>query len=90
MTFQKGHKLAKGRVLGSKNLKTLAKLKVVEDEIEKIRIVLRGKSIDSEEYRILIDALEKLIKLSQLLSGDPTERQEILGVEISVFENDKI
>ena len=72
--FQKGHTFGGGRELGSKNLKTLAKLKIVEDEIEKIRIVLRGKSIDSEEYRILVDALEKLIKLSQLLSGGATER----------------
>ena len=84
MTFQKGHKLSPGRTEGSKNKKTLARLGRFEEELDEIMKAMALKDKDTEDYRTLVDAADKINKQIQLLSGEPTERNDIMGVEISV------
>lgn len=87
MVFYKGHKLSTGRPKGSRNEKTLWLLERWEDELKRIFEAMKGKDINSEDYRTLVDAADKAQKQIQLLSGGPTERNEIVGVEISVLKD---
>ena len=84
MVFQKGHNLGKGRIVGSKNVKTLAQLARWQEEQDRIFEAMKGKDISEEHYKELVDAADKAQKNIQLLSGEPTERTDLLGVEISV------
>lgn len=84
MVFQKGNHLGKGRQLGSKNERTLALLERLQEEMDAIVEAMRGKDKNTEDYRTLVDALDKVHKQIQLKSGGPTERIE--GVEFSIRE----
>ena len=81
MVFQKGHEGYKPK---GKHQKTLEKIAYLEEEADAIRKAIQTKDRNTEEYKTLIDSLEKVLKLIALLSGDPTERNELVGVEISV------
>lgn len=84
MVFQKGNKLGEGRKEGSKNKKTLALLERWETHLDKVFEEIEIRKLSGENYNDLIRAAEIAQKQIQLLSGGPTERSEIVGVEITV------
>jgi len=49
-----------------------------EDERQRIISAMTLKNLDDEEYKVLIDGLDKVTKNIQLLSGGVTERQAIV------------
>ena len=83
MVFTKGHKSSPGRTLGSKNKKTLALLERYEAELDAIVDAMKLKDKNTEDYRTLVDAADKIQKQIQLLNGGATDIIQLEGVEIT-------
>lgn len=60
----------------------------LEQERQRAIRALSNKNLDEERYKDLVDAIDKLTKNHQLLSGGATENVKVSGVEISVRKND--
>lgn len=53
----------------------------IAKEIKRLQKAIKAKTLDSEEYKVLTDALDKQIKNYQLLSGNETERIGVFKLE---------
>ena len=84
MVFTKGHKLGLGRTFGSKNKKTLALLERYEAELDAIVEAMKLKDKNTEDYRTLVDAADKIQKQVQLLNGGATDIIQLTGVDITI------
>jgi len=70
----------------SKGYKEEAKplLEQYEKELQEVLKAMKLKKKDTEQYQVLVRAVDTLQKQIQLLGGNPTESIEITGCDITI------
>lgn len=76
--FVKGNKLGRGNSNSGRRTKAeefaeALALKNFELELARIQVAVADKELTKEEYKTLVDAMDKINKNIQLLKGKPTE-----------------
>jgi hypothetical protein len=76
--FVKGNKYGRGNSKSGRKTKAeefaeVLALKNFELELARIQVAMADKELSKEEYKTLIDAIDKVNKNIQLLKGKPTE-----------------
>ena len=61
--------------------------KYIDEELRLLE-AMNKKDLNGEQYRTLTDAVDKIRKQIQLLSGRPTGFLDVLGVEITLRNNE--
>lgn len=69
-----------GRKTKAEELKDAVVLKKLQIELARVQNAMGDKELSREEYKVLVDALDKINKNIQLLSGGETERVGVKGI----------